>query len=143
MEELSLQDQEFVKEVALTNNQTQAVKKAYGITNDDYARVKGTRLIAKDNINMAVQEVKRTIAEQIPDDLLLKVHLEGLTAGKMVGETLEPDYAVRHKYLDTAHKLKGTYAPEKSFNLNLEASLTDPKARELAEKYEKELKKNL
>ena len=32
----------------------------------------------------------------------------------------EPDYAVRHKYLDTAYKLKGSYAPEKSVSLNIE-----------------------
>lgn len=29
----------------------------------------------------------------------------------MVSE--EPDYATRHKYLDSAYKMKGAYAPEK------------------------------
>lgn len=151
MENLSKQDQEFVREVAITGNATQAVKKAYKDKEytDGYARVKGSDLLTNPNISTAITEVKRSIAEQIPDELLVKVHLEGLNASKTIkaigeGEDIvEPDYAVRHKYLDTAHKLKGTYAPEKSINLNMEANITDPKARELADKYEEELKKSL
>lgn len=58
------------------------------------------------------------VEEHLPDTLLTKVHKEGLKAVKKqfknnnttgqieeVGE--EPDYAVRHKYLDTAYKIKG------------------------------------
>lgn len=37
----------------------------------------------------------------------------------------------------------GYKAVEKSITLNLEADITNPKAKELAEKYEQELKKNL
>lgn len=70
--------------------------------------------------------------EYLPDALLAKVHQEGLAATRLNGvggmklnidkgeiqdmghSDLEtPDYAVRHKYLDTAYKLKGVYAPEK------------------------------
>lgn len=148
MENLSAQDQEFVKEVAITGNQTQAAKKAYGIDSDKYAGKKGSLLVAKGSISTAIEEVKRTIAEQIPDDLLVRVHLEGLNASRTIKgsdgqEIVEPDYAVRHKYLDTGHKLKGTYAPDKSISLNMNADIANPKARELAEKYEDELKRNL
>lgn len=69
--------------------------------------------------------------KHLPDDLLAKVHREGLEAGKTVyknnvttGEMeevgFEPDFSVRHKYLDSAYKLKGSYAPEKKLNVNLE-----------------------
>lgn len=62
--------------------------------------------------------------QHLPDKLLAKVHHEGLKAGKRIfknnnesGEIedmgVEPDYATRHKYLDSAYKLKGAYAPEK------------------------------
>lgn len=113
MEKLSAQDQEFVKEVALTDNATSAVKKAYkSITTDGSARAKGSQLLTNINIATAVQEVKKSLAERIPDDLLERVHLEGLVADKMVGETLEPDYAVRHKYLDSAYKIKGAYGED-------------------------------
>lgn len=67
--------------------------------------------------------------QNFPDKDLAKVHKEGLKAGKKIlvnGKSIgieEPDYATRHKYLDTAYKLKGVYAPEvvetKTVNLNL------------------------
>ena len=53
----------------------------------------------------------------IPDELLTEVHREGLEA--VDPRWNEPDYSTRHKYLDTAYKLKGSYAPEKSVSLNI------------------------
>ena len=43
----------------------------------------------------------------IPDKDLAKVHKEGLKASRktLMGE--EPDYTVRHKYLETGYKIKG------------------------------------
>ena len=52
---------------------------------------------------------KELVEEYLPDDLLARVHHEGLQATK--GK--KPDYFARHKYLDTAYKIKGEYAPEK------------------------------
>ena len=66
--------------------------------------------IASQNLNKL--KIKNAIAEALPDELLARVHLEGLEATKG-GESEEPDYAVRHKYLDSAYKVKGNYAPEK------------------------------
>ena len=44
------------------------------------------------------------------------------------------------KALDMAYKLKGSYAPEKTLNLNAHVDLTgNSKAQELAAKYEEEL----
>ena len=69
------------------------------------------------------------LEERMPDDLLTKVHLEGLNADRKIlknnnktGEIEEvgsqPDYAVRHKYLDTAYKLKNRYTDgEKTINI--------------------------
>lgn len=44
------------------------------------------------------------VQEYLPDDLLVKVHKDGLE---------NDDANTRHRYLDTAYKLKGSYAPEK------------------------------
>lgn len=129
-DKLTKQDQTFVEEVVMHGNQTEAAKKAYGIKNEGYARLKGHRMITKDNIVNAV----KSYAELIPDELLKKTHLEGLKAGKKIfknnnatGEIeevgIEPDYATRHKYLDSGYKLKGLYAPEKHVNLNLNGEL--------------------
>lgn len=51
--------------------------------------------------------------EYIPEDLLQQKLKEGLGATKTLGETPEVDFQTRHKYLDTAFKLRGSYAAEK------------------------------
>jgi len=65
------------------------------------------------------------IKQNLPDEMLVKVHKQGLNAttkkphlvdrddkGRPIYEyKKEEDYSVRHKYLDTAYKLKGSYAP--------------------------------
>lgn len=43
------------------------------------------------------------VEEKLPDSLLAQKHLEGLNATNKDGI----DYAVRHRYLDTAYKIKG------------------------------------
>ena len=70
--------------------------------------------------NLKKPKIIKVLEEAFPDELLYEVHREGLFASKPnweqnsetkqfenVGD--EPDYAVRHKYLDTAYKLKGAY----------------------------------
>jgi hypothetical protein len=59
------------------------------------------------------------LAEKLNDELLTKVHLEGLAAyrissGAVIGgdvgiesvDVQTPDFAVRHKYLETAYKIR-------------------------------------
>jgi hypothetical protein len=124
---LKPKDKKFVKEyIENGNNATQAIKEVYDIKDENYAGVKGHRMLRSDKIQQAIQ----SIAEQIPDEDLVKVHKEGLNASRTIkneGEDIvEPDYAVRHKYLDSAYKIKGIYAPDKSLNidLKLESGLT-------------------
>lgn len=55
---------------------------------------------------------KELLEEYLPDDTLLKVHKEGLQATKIHTSHTEPDkevpdFAVRHKYLETGLKVKG------------------------------------
>lgn len=126
-EQLTKQDIKFVKTVVETGNQTLAAQKAYDIKDPNYAGVKGHKNIRKDKIRKAII----TLADSIPDKLLVKVHLEGLEAGKTIyknnvssGEIeevgYEVDYATRHKYLESGYKLKGAFAPEKSISINLD-----------------------
>ena|SRR3990167_297805 len=53
---------------------------------------------------------KELIEEHLPDSLLTKVHEEGLKANKIHGTENDfievPDYPTRHKYLETAYKIK-------------------------------------
>lgn len=139
MENLTKKQKGFVKEYIETGNGVQAALNNYDT--EDYNTA---NQIAIDNLQKpTIQNAIKSIAEQIPDELLLKVHLEGLNATSGTGDNTQIDYGVRHKYLDTAHKIKGTYAPEKSIALNVNADITNPKARELADEYEEALKKAL
>jgi len=135
MDKLTKQEQTFVKEIIETGNGTQSALKAFRPKpkNDNAAGVKAYEKLR----NPKIQEAILSIAERIPDELLEKVHLEGLNAGKRVfknnnetGEIedlgVEPDYAIRHKYLDSGYKLKGSYAAEKNINLNVNIESVDP-----------------
>lgn len=58
-------------------------------------------------------------AKFLPDDLLLKVHLDGLQAEKWITPHDAPnfkddDHATRAKFLDMAYKAKGNYVAEKA-----------------------------
>lgn len=132
---LTKQEKKFVEIKAETGNGTLAVQKAFEIEDPNYAGVKAHRLLSDDKIISALEEA-------LPDELLAKVHREGLEATKRSGvggmkigigtdgkvndfghtEIDEPDYAVRHKYLDSAYKLKGSYAAEKHINVSLQIS---------------------
>lgn len=120
MENLTKQDQEFVKEVAITGNQTKSAQKAYGIDDPNYAGVKATKLLRKDKIATAVEEVKRTLAERIPDDLVADRHIALLNK---VDDKGELDINAVKAGVDMAYKLKGSYAPDKRLNLNLNSEV--------------------
>ena len=59
---------------------------------------------------------KELMEQHLPDKLLARKHKEGLEASRklVIGEEVikEPDYQTRHKYLDSAYKLKGRYVNE-------------------------------
>jgi|TARA_R100001530_G_C4303781_1_gene151194 hypothetical protein len=70
--------------------------------------------------------------EYLPDDVLAKVHNEGLKAFKTDNDGgKSEDHPTRHKYLDTAYKLKGNYAPEKqAISLEIDESLNEEEAKD-------------
>lgn len=93
----------------------------------------------------------KSIAQSIPDVLLSERHLELLNKRETKNVTVKkkdingiektvtkkvdigPDvFAVKHG-LDMAYKIKGTYAPEKTVNLNIEIE-SDPLVKDLTSK---------
>ena len=56
------------------------------------------------------------LEKQLSNKLLTRVHKEGLKATKVtrIGKNTheDPDYATRHKYLETAYKIKGLQKEE-------------------------------
>lgn len=135
---LSKKEKGFVKSIVAGDNGTQAALKNYDAKNENIAANIASTNLRKPKIIKAI----KSIADKLPDADLLKVHKEGLKAIKTEGTVVTPDYAVRHKYLDSAYKIKGTYAPEKSINLNLTQEIKSPeaiaKAKAFDEWYEKQ-----
>lgn len=113
MERLTRKQKGFVKDFAKTHDATKAVLKNYNTTKPSVAAV-----IANENLKKP--KILNALEEALPDEMLMEIHREGLYATKPIytkeGEVIaeDADFGVRHKYLDSAYKLKGKYAPEKS-----------------------------
>jgi phage terminase small subunit len=119
-DKLTKQDKGFVRDLIETGNATKAVKDNYDITNDNYAGVKANRLIRKDKIQNAI----KSIAEQIPDSLIIEKHLallnkeevvtkNNMTTGEVdVIPTGQIDVQAVKAGLDMAYKIKGAYTDE-------------------------------
>lgn len=137
---------EFIKN---GGNATQAVLDA-GIESKtrNAAGVKGNKLLNRPRVQQEIQ----SIADSIPDKLLIERHLQLLNVpkikrtyrkGELEHETEELDSNAISRGLDMAYKIKGTYAPEKNVNLNVDIDTKDPKAIALAKEYEERLKQGL
>ena len=91
--------------------------KAYRVTHPKYegenARILGCRLLTK--VNITTNELLDEMG--MNDEQLHEKLLEGLDATKSISSDNElidvDDFPTRHKYLDTAYKLKGVYPAEK------------------------------
>ena len=91
--------------------------KAYKVTHPKYegenAKVLGCRLLTK--VNLTTNELLNEMG--MNDEQLHQKLLEGLEADKSIVTKDEvvtvDDFPTRHKYLDTAYKLKGVYPAEK------------------------------
>ena len=104
-----------------TGNGTKAALKAYDIQAVD--KDKSASVVASSNLGkVSIQKAIKSIADSIPDKLLVEKHLELLNAKKIKttlikGELIDTEesidsYAIG-KGLDMAYKIKGSYAPEK------------------------------
>lgn len=205
MKSLTQKDQIFVRLVSIDGNATEAVKKAYGITNDGTARTKGYRLLTNADILAAIEERKKNFGNRFDDDEVAEIHRSNLTARRLDHMTFPtgpkttadkenylalerakaeankkeyvekevlsdeeikdllasancvmrkvvhgemarhvyfwaPDGMTRDKALDKVYKLKGSYAPEKAVNVNIDLDVMSPEAKKIAEEYEQKLK---
>lgn len=140
--QLTKKQKGFVKDYIKTGNGVQSALKNYDVATYETAGVIATENLEKPKIIQAIQDA-------FPNELLAKVHLEGLNASRELvkdGEVLVsiPDFAVRHKYLDSAYKLKGLYADDKPLpppQLNVMINLGD--GEKIRQEYEQKLKDSL
>jgi len=68
--------------------------------------------------------------EYMPEDELAKLHAEGLRSSEL---------PIRHRYLDTAYKLRGSYAPDKQ-QIQVEDVTDESVLDELLDKLDSKLK---
>lgn len=146
-ENLTKKEKGFIKDYVETGNGTKSALNNYDTNDENVAAV-----IASENLRKPkIQEAIKSIAESIPDEDLIRVHKEGLEAsrktfknnnktGEIEEVADEPDYAVRHKYLDSAYKLKGVYAPEKKELSGKIETVDDEKLKKMAQLLENQLK---
>lgn len=126
-DKLTKRQKGFVKDYIISENGTDAAEKNYN-TKDRYS----ASSIAVDNLKKPhIIEAIQSIAESIPDSLIVEKHLallnkkekvtkNNMTTGEIdVIDTGEIDVGAVSKGLDMIYKIKGTYAPDKNINLNI------------------------
>lgn len=132
MEKLTKKQRGFVKDYIETGNGTQSAMKNYDTESENTAGA-----IASENLRKPkIAEVIKTLAEQIPNELLIEKHLELLNKEEVllknnvstheveVIPTGQIDATAVRAGLDMAYKLKGAYAPDKQININLNQDMT-------------------
>ncbi len=118
IDKLTKREQGYVKDLASGKSGIQAVKNNFKVKNDNSASAYSSKLKKKPKV------IKRllSIADQIPDKLLVEKHLELLNVpkkvrtfikGELSNEYEEVDSNALKAGLDMAYKLKGSYSPEK------------------------------
>lgn len=127
----------FVEDYIETGNATEAVVRNYDVKDRDGASRIGYELLKNPDIIGAIDKIEKTLAEQLPDELLIEKHKALLNK---IDEQGEIDVAAVSKGLDMGYKVKGAYAPEKHQNVNVNINTADPKLIELAKEYEQKLK---
>lgn len=123
---LTKKEKGFIKDFVKTGNATKAVLKNYDTKNENTAGAIGSENLRKPKIQKAI----KSIADQIPDSLLVEKHLELLRVPKIT-RTMKrglitdieesTDVQALKAGLDMAYKLKGSYEADK---LQVEGSLS-------------------
>lgn len=102
-------EKRIAKEFVRTGNKSEAYRIAYNAENMKLTTIHREAVATLSKPQVVSEIVKLMNAHGMSDKDLLTTHTEGLNATKVHGNELieVPDYATRHKYLDTAYKLKG------------------------------------
>jgi hypothetical protein len=112
LEQLTPKEQRFCLEKAKGQTATDSALKSFDVTSRESAKVIGSQLMKKDNVQTAIKD-------------LMEFH--GLTGSyrilKLKGHVDNRDPSVSLKALDMSFKLDSSYPPTKSVNMNAEVKL--------------------
>ena len=129
--ELTKKQKGFVKDYVATGNGVKSAQNNYKTKNYNSAGAVACKELKKVKIQKAIL----SIANQIPDSLLVKKHLALLN--KTQGKKKEIDVLAVKAGLEMAYKLKGIYAPEKH-----EVAVTEIKGIEMINPQSNDRRKN-
>lgn len=107
---LTKKEQGFIKDIIKGESGIQAVKNNYDVKDSNTAGVMAHAIKNRPEVKVKLM----SIADAIPDELLIRKHLELLNS--TVGENDKIDVQGVKAGLDMAYKIKSTYAPEKTEN---------------------------
>lgn len=171
MDKLTRKQQGFVKDYIETGNGTQSVMNNYDVKDETVASSISTENLRKPYIAEVIAEAlsddllltnhkklfdQRQVSYFVfpksmeDEEIVAHVNANGIDVitvresdkGKMAFYSI-PDAQAIKAGLDMGYKLKGSYAPDKAINLNIDTEITNPEARALAKEYEEKLKKSL
>lgn len=121
---LSHKEKGFVRDIVKGKTGIQAILDNYDTTDKKVAGVMAVQNLEK----LRIQEAIKSIADSIPDDLLVERHLELLNKRDVL---FGADTQAVKAGLEMAYKLKGSYAPDK-------LAFTDKKGEDLVSKEQAE-----
>ncbi len=117
MRPLSVRERKLIKQIPdiIAGKPMSAALQDAGFS-ETTAKKQQKRIIGNSRFQAAIQKAFEKAG--ISDNKLIQVMKEGLQATKVISTMTKdfikvPDHATRHKYLDTAYKLRGDYPAEK------------------------------
>lgn len=117
LQKLTKKEQKFCIAMAQGKTQTQAAMDSYDVTSRESAKVIGSQLMAKPEIQMSIPELMDYCVIDKPYRIRrLKQIIDS------------PDLNIAYKGLDMSFKLDGSYAPEKYLNVNVDISAEEREA---------------
>ncbi len=125
-ERLTKKEKGFADDYLETGNGTQSVLNNYDTTSENSAGAIATQ-------NLRKVKIQNYLADKAEDASLMVYKLSQGAENETVRLNASKDILDR----------SGFKPVEKTINLNIEAEITNPKAKKLAEKYEDELKRNI
>ena len=143
----------FIADYLKTGNGTHSVLKNYNIKGKT-KEIRESTAGSMATENLGKPKIQKALADRLPDDLLEERHLELLNKREVIviekdedGEKIykkldQPETQAVTKGLDMAYKLKGSYAPEKSIQIQAKVPF-NPVLDEIRKEYEEKLRASL
>ena len=129
---MTLKQKAWVKEVVATRNLTEATRRVYNVKNVDVAKAMGSENFAKPYMNQAVTQELERAGITLP--FIMQEHESVIKQNEHI--------PAKNTAIDMAYKLYGTYAPDRSVNVNLNIPTDERGLQEAIDKLIGELKES-